>query len=146
MKILKGTGQGKEYEVIVDDEFNHDKAINIDYNGYPRIRVNNKVVSLHRFITKAKRGDSVDHINGNKLDNRLENLRVCTHKQNMANRKHKGVYFLKQKKRFIARVKTNGKHTYVGSFKLEEDAIKAYQKAHAELFKEFSPYHKEESK
>jgi hypothetical protein len=48
-----------------------------------------KEVYLHRFLTGALRGETVDHINGNPLDNRVANLRIVRHAENMQNQRRR---------------------------------------------------------
>ena len=80
----------------------------------------------------------VDHINGNTLDNRKSNLRVVTQSKNMAHRlrpkrkgssKYWGVYYVKKHKRWRASIKVNRKTRYLGHFKQEKDAARAYNEA-----------------
>ena len=64
----------------------------------------NKTLRLHRLIIEAKPGEIVDHINRNKLDNRLSNLRICSQKENTHNtdkyESAKGYYYDNRKKRW----------------------------------------------
>lgn len=101
-----------------------------------------KKILLHREITKAKKGEMVDHINGNTLDNRKENLRLCNNQQNSFNQKtkriknktseFKGVYKFKYKKTpkpWVARIKVDYKYICLGYFLTELEAAKAYNEA-----------------
>lgn len=72
----------------------------------------------------------IDHIDGNTSNNKIENLRDVTNQQNHFNeRKAKGYYWHKSTSKFMARIKLNGKHNYLGCFDNEEDARKAYLEA-----------------
>ncbi len=103
---------------------------------------------LHRLATKCPENAEVDHINGNGLDNRGENLRVCSHSENMKNRRiHKnnqsgikGVYQDKRrtKKPWRAQITCNGKKTTIGSFASPEEARDAYLKEADRLHGEFA--------
>ena len=84
------------HEVLIDYEtyiyYGLDKIkINIEYNKskhgfYAYIIKQGRKIRLHRYITECPEGLVVDHLNGNTLDNRNENLRVCTRLENNRNR------------------------------------------------------------
>ena len=82
-------------------------------------------------------GKDVDHINRNPLDNRRENLRICTHQQNQYNRTKqsnntsgfKGVSFNKEKQKFEARIGIDGKSKFLGYFDTAEKASECYKQA-----------------
>lgn len=116
--------------------------------GYIAVRIKRSPYQAHRLIW-AWHNKSIpsclDHINGDRSDNRIENLRLATHLQNSHNRKipkhntsgFKGVYASKNKDKWIASIMLDGKRTYLGTFEDKNDAIKAYQKASIILHKEF---------
>lgn len=98
-------------------------------------------ISLHRFLTKAKKGKFVDHINGNKLDNRKENLRFATNRQNQQNSlANDGIHWRGDRSAWIVRMNINGKKRYIGYFKTREAAESARKEASIKYHKEFSPY------
>ena len=107
-----------------------------------------KTSLLHREIFgKICSNMQIDHINGNGLDNRRKNLRVCSSSQNQGNRRksskktssnYKGVYFHKKNARFVATIFCNRKHYFLGSFKQEKNAAKAYDIAATKLFGDFA--------
>ena len=74
----------------------------------------------------------VDHINGNKKDNRIENLRWCTKQQNEWNKECKGYYIMPSGK-YYARIKHNGKSIHLGCFDNPEEARQAYETKFIEL-------------
>ncbi len=104
--------------------------------------------SLHRLVARCPVGMVVDHVNGNGLDNRRENLRVCSHEQNLRNRKihknnrsgFKGVYYDPgcTQRPWRAEIKSNGKRVRLGFFADPQDAHKAYLEAAARLHGEFA--------
>lgn len=117
--------------------------------GYVAQRLKNEagkreVTLLHRALLNAQPGQLVDHINGDPLDNRRANLRICTHAQNMQNRriaKHnrsgtKGIY--QKRSRWIAEICAGGIRYRLGSFTNPEDAGAAYAAASKRLHGEFS--------
>lgn len=98
------------------------------------------------FIDNFENLPIVDHINRNCLDDRVENLRWCTFAQNQQNRakkakassKYKGVYFYKKFKRFEARAHIQGTSLYLGRFKDEKDAARAWNEHAKEKYGEFA--------
>ena len=107
-------------------------------------------IQLHRFLMKLIGCDidglEIDHINGNRLDNRISNLRMATDAQNASNRKipvnnssgFKGVHFQKNNKNWVARIGIGKKRKHLGAFKTKEDAAKAYNAAAKEKYGEFA--------
>ena len=103
-------------------------------------------VYLHREIMRAIKGEFVDHINGNTLDNRKENLRICSSKQNSRNSKKnknnssgfKGVAWHKSKKVWVAYIKVDYKNKHLGVYNTPENAAKAYDEAAKKYFGEFA--------
>lgn len=121
---------------------------------YSKGKKNRKTITLHRYLMslilkrKLKRNEFVDHINGNSLDNRRENLRIVTHKQSNMNRaaernsisKYKGVcpLYNNSKKPWRAYISINRKQKHLGCFKNEIDAAKAYDREAKKLFGDFA--------
>lgn len=145
-------------EIILDSRWEEMfKYCNISLNGsgYARvgIRLKNKQISemVHRTIMDAPRGSFVDHINGNKLDNRASNLRICTKSQNGMNKGvdsdfklmgsiFKGVTYSKRplNKKWRANIKVNQKQINIGYFLTEIEAAAAYNDAAKKYHKEFA--------
>lgn len=108
-------------------------------------------IKLHRIILGAKDGEYTDHINGNRIDNRLTNLRAVTHQQNMMNVRprssngYKGISRMSQsritentRKIWRAYIKPNKKQISLGLHETPEQAAKAYDKAAKEYFGEYA--------
>lgn len=117
----------------------HDKRFKSRDVFYARGGFEGKTVQMHRLIMGFPKKRHVDHINGNGLDNRRENLRIVSNRQNQQNRKRKttsnypGVYWHKGANKWVARIHMNGKREYLGSFVDEGKAAKAYENACHEL-------------
>jgi hypothetical protein len=100
------------------------------------------------FLDKLPRGSGIeiDHINGNGLDNRRANLRLCTRAENSWNRGlqsnnssgYKGVCWNKRRKKWMAGIKVDGKSKHLGLFLKAEDAARAYNKAAKKQYGDFA--------
>ena len=113
----------------------------ISTKNYIRGKINNKSIPIHRLIVDCPKGLVVDHINGNKHDNRKINLRITTNQGNTQNKINKiknttSKYFGVRKVasgRWNASIKTNQVAMYLGTFATEEEAALAYNKKAEDL-------------
>lgn len=104
-------------------------------------------IAMHRFIVGAMLGQVVDHRSGDTLDNRRDNLRICTNRQNVCNSKKyssgstsrfKGVTRKGDTGRWRAHIYANYKTIYLGTFTDEAEAARSYDNAARSLFGEFA--------
>jgi hypothetical protein len=131
----------------------------LEYNNsvYVMRRRGRGSVGIHHLILERilgrplTKGEMPDHKNLRPLDNRRENIRLANKSQNMANRRTfsnntsgvKGVHWKASKKLWVVRVQVNNKRIYVGSFKLLDDARRAYEAAAQLHFGEFANIERE---
>lgn len=108
--------------------------------GYVRCIISNSErVFLHRIVMNCPNDKFVDHINGNTLDNRKCNLRICSHKENIRNmaKKNRGVAKNKTGS-YIARICYNYKSIHIGTYNTFDEAQEARYKAELQYFGEFA--------
>lgn len=99
----------------------------VTVDGYYRSSKNlvHRLVWLY-FYGELPKG-CIDHINGVRIDNRIDNLRIATKLQNSWNRKNaRGYTYLKGRNKYKAQIRIGGKHINLGHFDKEEDAMNAY--------------------
>lgn len=108
-------------------------------------------IRTHREVMRAREGDHVDHLNGDGLDNRKKNLRVCTHSDNMRNRKvlgknntsgFKGVSWNRGMKKWSAQIQFERKNVRLGFFVDSKEAARAYNRAAKQYHGEFAKLNK----
>jgi hypothetical protein len=121
-----------------------------------KTRSGNKQTTLlmHRVLLGVQKGESIDHANCDKLDNRMSNLRLATKSQNAANSgkpikrklaihvsRFRGVHWAADKSgsgAWCSRIRVNGRDFYLGRFASDTDAAKAYNAAALKHFGEFA--------
>lgn len=152
MRIIQLT-QGKE-AILDDEDYDRVSKYKWHYAHYPGggyAKTNNKgnkpaLLRMHRIVLNAKSGELIDHINGNTLDNRKENLRIVNQSQNMMNTRlrstntsgYKGVCYDKRWKNWLAHIWKDGEQIYLGCFKDKKLAAKAYNEAAKEYHGEYA--------
>lgn len=115
-------------------------------NGYLIVMCKGRLYLVHRVIYLLETGDwpdgVVDHINGDKSDNRIINLRAVSQAQNTkafspahkdSSSRFRGVHWFKRYSKWQAQIMCDGKKKHLGYFDVEEDAAKAWNKAASEL-------------
>lgn len=111
---------------------------------YDKSKKTQSTIYLHRLIMKAPKGLVVDHINGDTLDNRKCNLRLCTNSKNLLNsKKHKdsssGFKGVRVKgKKYQATLTFNKKFYHLGYYYTAEEAAQAYDKKAFQLFGKYA--------
>jgi len=122
----------------------------INRDGYHAISLRKKTSTIHiilakHFIPNPENKKQVDHIDRNKLNNHISNLRWATKSENQANRSnvtrnYKGIYCKNKckRKKWVAQIRLNRKAYYLGTFKSEIEAALAYNKKAKEFFGEFA--------
>lgn len=141
--------------VLVDDD-QHERLSQYSWcrlkgrgTDYAVARVEGRLVQMHRLLLDAPTGVQVDHRNRNGLDNRMENLRFASNRQQRANQgvrtdsgsRLKGVYFVKSRelgKPYRAQIKVDGVTRSLGYFASAEEAAAAYDAAAVQEFGEFA--------
>lgn len=140
--LIKSRTHG-DFEVLLDDK-DYDLVVSMGKwnihivrgDAYVQKRITHTdLISLHRFLLGAKKGEYVDHIDHNPLNNQRSNLRIVSNGANLRNGRirvnntsgYRGVSF--RDNRWRARIKVNYKDINLGHYKEKEDAIKARQKA-----------------
>lgn len=136
-----------KYAIVDDADFSWLSKFKWQISGNNTYAVrteNKKIIRMHRLIMDCPNDKFIDHINGNKLDNRRENLRICIKAQNEVNKskrkgnytsKFKGVVYVigRRQKHWMARVSK----IFVGYFNSEIEAAQAYNIKARELYKDF---------
>jgi hypothetical protein len=118
--------------------------------GYYAVRINESRYQVHRIIWKLEHSEDpselIDHKDGNKLNNRITNLREATHQENNRNVNArniigvKGVTFRKNKGDYQVNITLDRKTYHLGLFETIEEASLAYQKASLEHYGEFGKF------
>jgi len=126
------------------------KAGSFDAKGYKEVGIKGKSYKVHRVIYMMFNGylpKEIDHIDNNKLNNKIVNLRECTHRQNMQNRKLRvdnnsgttGVSWQDSRKKWLARSSDEkGNRVYLGYYLDYEEAKDAVERFKLEHHKEFA--------
>ncbi|ANT45312.1 HNH family homing endonuclease [Pectobacterium phage PP16] len=142
---------------MVDWQYDRDTGVvskagrpmgSVGKDGYVRMHFNGRVERAHRLayiLQGLPLPAQVDHINGNRSDNRWANLRGASNMENQYNRKgtskvgrKKGAYYNAAQKQWYSLIRFGGKRVYLGTFKDEDAAHAAYVAAASKHHREFA--------
>lgn len=147
MSVTLYDSRGNEFMVDVAD---FDRVFNSGNwstrkDGYLHAIRGGKCWLLHRWILRPERSQYVDHVNGDRRDNRRDNLRLCTKAENCRNQVGrrdglKGASWNKAKRKWIAQITFNYKRIHIGNFDTEEAAHAAYCERARQLHGDFAHY------
>lgn len=137
MKRIKLTCAKNAYALIDDEDFKILSQFTWHFNRYARAwwKGHGTSMAMHRFILKFPDSE-IDHINGNKLDNRKSNLRLATRQENQYNSKlrknnksgFRGVHYHKILKKYKASISFKEKDYHLGFYETAIEAARAYDK------------------
>lgn len=123
--------------IIDDDMLEVVKALpwHLHSNGYAvsRTGVPRRTVRLHRLVMQAPEGMDVDHINGNRLDNRRNNLRICTRGDNLFNNTAVGAWLDKRRGTWQVQTQINKVKYNFGSYMTKEEATTVFHSIKEQL-------------
>lgn len=160
MKKIELHGAQTKYALVDDIDFLllNGYRWHLNTGGYARLNPKGRYKSgvrvqtlMHRILLVAPHEAQVDHINGDKLDNRRENLRLVTAQQNKFNQKlrcipnksskYKGVALMKKRrgtKVWMSRLMHNAKSIFLGYHTTQEGAARAYNRAAVDYFGQYA--------
>lgn len=124
-------------------------AGSVNARGHINVQADGKMYALHQLVYLYHHGmipEEIDHIDRNKLNNRIENLRPCTSSQNKGNIQllsnnvsgYRGVSLNSRSQKWHAQIKIHGKQTYLGRFDTPREAAVRYNEAAVKHFGEFA--------
>lgn len=125
---------GDVFRIFRNKDWQFIKNTPSNRQGYNQVKCAGKLYMRHRIIAYAylnldidDASRQVDHINGEKLCNNVDNLRIVSHQENQHNRtKAKGYTWCKRKNKWVASIKLNRKRIHLGLHNTPEEARAAY--------------------
>jgi len=155
-KPVEPTGDGVRWIPLTDGSYAYVDAADYEWlrqwnwhlcsSGYAARREKSRLILMHREIMQPPKGMVTDHIDGNKVNNCRFNLRVCTRRENMHNKRKnggavsrfKGVGYNRRSRKWYARIRFRGEDVWLGYFTEEAEAARAYDRKAVELFGEYA--------
>ena len=147
--MTRSTSLGQGLSTLVDDEdyelLSRFKWRIVESGGNSKSMYAVATIRLHRLIVACPNDMMIDHINGNPLDNRKSNLRICSNSENQQNTssrggssQYKNVSYSKRYDKWFAKFRFNGKEHFCGYHDTEEQARESVLKKRREICPNFS--------